>query len=277
VPIKLVSAQIEADVPPEAFWQKAYQKIREQSGKSNVLEMDPDTLAEQLVSLAEDDPKSVLKFRKDSKLAYRDALRFVLKMRGLSSVTSKKTAVKAYADYVRAAAYKIFGKEIGIDPSIGTKVVSGERVIHIVPKKGSQLKDHKKFADMLSGINSVDYSAPDNDFKPGAIKIVFKKNVRSSVVKSSPQPKNLTALSPIEPEDIDLQSKELKSKIRGEVDYFKVVQTGRKSIEGTPVAVATIRVVFEQEDSEDSPEGVEVKVRRDTKNPEKIVFDGFVG
>lgn len=88
-------------------------------------------------------------------------------------------AIKAYADYVRAAAFKIFGKGVGIDPSVGTKIVSGERIVHIVPPTSAPLSKHKQFAEMLSGIASVDHSSPDPDFKKNAIKVVFKKNVKS--------------------------------------------------------------------------------------------------
>lgn len=103
-----------------------------------------------------------------------------------ASVKAKTTKVKAYADYVRAAAFKIFGKGVGIDPSNGTKDVAGENVVHITPAAGVDLKKHKEFAEMLKGINSVEYSAPDTDFKPGSIKVVFKKNVKSAVVKAAP-------------------------------------------------------------------------------------------
>lgn len=98
-----------------------------------------------------------------------------------ASVKAKTTKVKAYADYVRAAAFKIFGKGVGIDPSNGTKDVAGENVVHITPAAGVDLKKHKEFAEMLKGINSVEYSAPDSDFKQGSIKVVFKKNVKSAV------------------------------------------------------------------------------------------------
>lgn len=101
-----------------------------------------------------------------------------------SNTIQKKSPmpVTALADYVRAAAFKIFGKQVGIDPSTGTKLLNGERVIHIVPQLGVPLAKHKEFAEMLKGINSVDHSSPDNDFKKGAIKVVMKKNVTSKKV-----------------------------------------------------------------------------------------------
>lgn len=103
-----------------------------------------------------------------------------MKDEDLLRLTAKTlSAVRAYADYVRAAAFKIFGKGVGIDPSVGTKIVSGERIVHIVPPTSTPLAKHKQFAEMLSGIASVDHSSPDPDFKKNAIKVVFKKNVKS--------------------------------------------------------------------------------------------------
>jgi hypothetical protein len=99
------------------------------------------------------------------------------------NVTASKveaTEIKAYADYVRDAANKVFGPKVGIDPSMGTKLVDGENVIHIVPPYGSLPKNHKQFIEMLKGFGSVDRTEYDPKFKKGSIKVIMKKGVKSS-------------------------------------------------------------------------------------------------